>query len=92
MHNVGFVLIVEAIFNCLSSFALGIIVQHVGRVAIYLTATLLNVIAIAVMFTWAPVADQKWVLFVLAALWGVTDAVWQTQINGTEFYFIAKLS
>ena len=33
------------------------------------------------MFIWKPSEDQMVVLFVLAGLWGLADAVWQTQIN-----------
>jgi hypothetical protein len=31
---------------------------------------------------WHPNPDHLPVFFVLAALWGLSDAVWQTQING----------
>jgi hypothetical protein len=34
------------------------------------------------LFLWKPNLDQKFVLFVIAGLWGVADAIWQTQING----------
>jgi hypothetical protein len=34
------------------------------------------------LFLWKPNLDQKIVLFVIAGLWGVADAIWQTQING----------
>jgi hypothetical protein len=33
------------------------------------------------MFLWKPSENQIAVLFVLAGLWGLADAVWQTQIN-----------
>ena len=34
------------------------------------------------MLLWSPVnGDNKPVFFTLAAMWGVSDAVWQTQIN-----------
>ena len=36
------------------------------------------------MFFWKPSANQIIVLFILAGLWGLADAVWQTQIN--SFY------
>jgi hypothetical protein len=34
------------------------------------------------LFLWKPNLDQKIVLFIIAGLWGVADAIWQTQING----------
>lgn len=36
------------------------------------------------MFLWKPSENQIYVLFILAGLWGLADAVWQTQIN--SFY------
>lgn len=36
------------------------------------------------MFLWKPSENQLIVLFILAGLWGLADAVWQTQIN--SFY------
>ena len=40
-----------------------------------------NAAAISVLFTWKPAPGEEWVLYVVAALWGTGDAVWQTQIN-----------
>lgn len=34
------------------------------------------------MLFWRPHPDNKLVFYVIAGLWGVGDAVWQTQING----------
>jgi hypothetical protein len=36
------------------------------------------------MFIWKASANQIYILFILAGLWGLADAVWQTQIN--SFY------
>jgi len=33
------------------------------------------------MFIWKPSENEIYVLFILAGLWGLADAVWQTQIN-----------
>jgi hypothetical protein len=33
------------------------------------------------MLTWTPTAATWYVVYILAALWGVADAIWQTQIN-----------
>lgn len=38
------------------------------------------------MFFWKPSVNQIYVLFILAGLWGLADAVWQTQIN--SFYSV----
>lgn len=37
------------------------------------------------MLFWRPHPDSPLVFFAIAGLWGVGDAVWQTQINGRLF-------
>jgi len=56
---------------------------------------ILNVVGLCVdlctQFTlmfWTPDPSQEYVLYILAAMWGLTDGVWQTQIN-SEFYGLA---
>ena len=34
---------------------------------------------------WTPTPDEEYVLYVLSAMWGLTDSIWQTQIN-SEFH------
>ena len=29
-----------------------------------------------------PTPDEEYVLYILAGMWGFTDGIWQTQING----------
>jgi hypothetical protein len=41
-----------------------------------------NIAAISVLYVWQPNQDETWVFFAVAAMWGVADAIWQTQING----------
>merc|ERR1719219_1732999 len=41
----------------------------------------INLTVVCVMLTWMPNMDQLWVVYLLAALWGTADAIWQTQIN-----------
>jgi len=38
-------------------------------------------IQLTLMF-WLPAADEEYVLYVLSGLWGMSDGVWETQING----------
>merc|ERR1719412_831182 len=52
----------------------------IGRV-VFVFGAVMNVIVIGVMLGWAPASDQVYVVYILAAMWGLGDAVWQTQIN-----------
>ena len=82
VEKVGFVLMAYGATDALCSFSFGFIIKQVGRVPIFLFGMLINGIVIVVLFTWSPHPDQAYVFYILAALWGMADAVWQTQING----------
>ncbi len=52
-----------------------------GRPLVFMMGAVANAAAISVLFAWKPAPGEEWVLYVVAALWGTGDAVWQTQIN-----------
>jgi hypothetical protein len=68
--------------DAISSLAFGEIIKIVGRVPIFTLGAAINLALIATMFIWKPTPSEPAVFYVLAGLWGVSDAVWQTQING----------
>ena len=35
---------------------------------------------------WPPDPDRQYVLYILAGMWGFSDGIWQTQINGMFYY------
>merc|ERR1719192_2973123 len=78
---VGRVLIVFGICDAAASVGFGFIIKKIGRIPIFILGATINTLVIIVMLSWSPARDQVAVLYVLAALWGIADAVWQTQIN-----------
>ena len=38
------------------------------------------------LMTWMPRPEQAYVLYILAGMWGFTDGIWQTQINGKDIH------
>ena len=36
------------------------------------------------LMSWMPTPDEAYVLYILAGMWGFTDGIWQTQINGKD--------
>lgn len=74
------------ICDAICSFSFGFVIKVVGRVPIFIFGTIVNAIVIVIFFTWSPNPDQAYMFYILAALWGVADAVWQTQINGEWDY------
>ena len=53
------------------------------RWIVFTFGALLNAALIAVLLSWKPSPNEPVVFFIIAGLWGVADAIWQTQINGT---------
>lgn len=43
------------------------------------------------LLIWRPSADKPMTFFVISGLWGVGDAVWQTQVNGTLAIFLLQI-
>ena len=82
MHNVGYVLVAYGVCDALCSFAFGFAIKAVGRVPIFILGAAVNVGVVAAFFSWGPSPAEAGVFYALAGLWGVADAVWQTQING----------
>ena len=69
---------------CDASFSLGLslLLKWIGRVTIFVLGTILNLSILILLQFWMPKPTEAYVFFVIAALWGASDAVWQTQING----------
>ena len=66
------------------SFTLGRITQYTGRIPVFVSGLIVHLAAIITMLIWKPDAHLVWVFYVMAALQGYCDAVWQTQINGEK--------
>ena len=82
---VGYVLICYGVTDACCSLLSGQVEQWTGRVAQFGLGALVHVSLVITMVVWEPNEDQLPVFFVLAAFWGMGDAIWQTQING-EFH------
>ncbi|XP_023320214.1 UNC93-like protein isoform X2 [Eurytemora carolleeae] len=81
VHIIGRVLICYGVFDAISSVGFGFIIKLTGRVPIFILGALINISIIIVMFTWTPTPGSQPVVYVIAAFWGIADAIWQTQIN-----------
>ncbi|NXL72631.1 UN93A protein, partial [Leptocoma aspasia] len=81
IHYVGYMMICFAGVNSLCSLLFGKISQFTGRKLLFALAAVLNTGCIITLLLWKPHPNQLAVFFVIPALWGVSDAVWQTQTN-----------
>lgn len=48
------------------------------------SAALTNFACILALLFWKPRQDQLYLFFIFPALWGMADAIWQTQTNGEK--------
>ena len=84
VENVGYVLICYGAADAIGSITCGSVVKKVGRVPIFLFGAALNLALIITLLIWRPDPNVPVIYFVIAALWGLADSIWQTQIN--SFY------
>jgi len=82
IHNVGYVMICFGVVNAICSVIFGSAMKFVGRVPIMVLGVLVHAILVVVLLFWRPHPDAPLVFFAISGLWGVGDAVWQTQVNG----------
>nr|XP_035153051.2 protein unc-93 homolog A isoform X1 [Callithrix jacchus] len=78
---VGYVMICFSAADALCSVLCGKVSQYAGRVALYVLGAVTQLSCIIALLLWRPRADQLALFFVFSGLWGVADAVWQTQNN-----------
>ena len=78
-------IVTYGICDSASSYALGFLIKKIGRVPIFVTGALINLAVILFLRLWTPNPDEAYVFFIIAAFWGISDAIWQTQINGMYF-------
>ncbi|XP_013413313.1 protein unc-93 homolog A [Lingula anatina] len=79
--NVGYVMICYGVVDAICSFTFGRLVKYLGRIPFFVFGALLHFGLQLTFLLWKPTPDHFVVYFVLAGLWGMGDAIWQTQIN-----------
>ncbi|XP_077203679.1 protein unc-93 homolog A [Paroedura picta] len=78
---VGYVMICFSATNSLFSMLFGKISQFTGRKALFALAAIIHLACIITLLLWKPRLENPAVFFIIPALWGISDAVWQTQTN-----------
>lgn len=72
--NVGYVMIVYGIFSTISSYWFGFMIKLVGRQVSFGFAAFLSYVIILLQIWWEPTIENSYILFIVAIIWGVTDA------------------
>lgn len=82
IHQIGYVMICFGVVNAICSIVFGSAMKYIGRVAIIILGAIVHGGCIIYLLYWRPHPEHPLVFFILSGLWGIGDAVWQTQING----------
>uniref|UniRef100_F7F0N8 Protein unc-93 homolog A n=1 Tax=Monodelphis domestica TaxID=13616 RepID=F7F0N8_MONDO len=81
IRYVGYVMICFSATNSLSSMLFGKISQYTGRIALFVLGAVIHLSCIISLLLWKPHPSQMAVFFIFPALWGMADAILQTQTN-----------
>ncbi|KAJ8915791.1 hypothetical protein NQ315_004603 [Exocentrus adspersus] len=82
ISQVGYVMICFGCVNAVCSLLFGSIMKYIGRAPIMGLGVIVHTALQTWMLLWKPHPDSPMKFFMAAGLWGVGDAVWQTQVNG----------
>jgi len=80
--SVGYVMICFGVINALCSLLFGSLMKYTGRFPIMAVGAIVHSTLVIVLLYWRPHPNSPIVFFAISGLWGVGDAVWQTQVNG----------
>lgn len=80
--SVGYVMICFGVVNAICSLLFGSLMKFVGRIPLMALGCIVHACLIFVLLYWRPHPDKPYIFFTISGLWGVGDAVWQTQVNG----------
>ncbi|KAH3885245.1 UNC93-like protein [Dreissena polymorpha] len=76
---VGLTMICFGVVNTIGSPLSGLLGKYMGRIPLCWLATLLNLAVLALMRFWTPTPSETYVFFLIPGVWGLADAIWQTQ-------------
>ncbi|XP_034941432.1 UNC93-like protein [Chelonus insularis] len=82
VQKVGYVMICFGVVNAGCSLLFGSVMKFVGRQPLMALGAIVHAALIGVLLVWKPHPENAYVFFTVSGLWGVGDAVWQTQVNG----------
>ncbi|KAM0732824.1 UNC93-like protein [Formica fusca] len=82
VHRVGYVMICFGVVNAGCSLLFGSLMKFVGRQPLMALGAIVHASLVVVLLMWKPHPDNPYIFYSVSGLWGVGDAVWQTQVNG----------
>ncbi|OWR43354.1 putative UNC93A protein [Danaus plexippus plexippus] len=83
---VGFVMMTYGLVDAIGSVTVGQLAKKVGRLPLMIAAFVTHCFILVFLLSWSPQSNQKFVVYILACLWGLCDSVWMVQ--SSVFYGI----
>lgn len=81
MWKVGLVTLPFGCLNAFTSLTFSHLVKFVGRTPVFFAGFIVDAGIQLTLVFWRPAADEEYVLYILSGLWGMSDGIWETQIN-----------
>ncbi|XP_077996346.1 protein unc-93 homolog A-like [Glandiceps talaboti] len=81
VHHIGYIMLAYGVVQAVSSFIFGRIMEYVGRFTLFTLGGACLFGLLAAMSTWEPEKGDVNLLVTVAAMWGLVDAIWQTQVS-----------
>lgn len=79
---VGYVMICFGVVNAICSLLFGSVMKYIGRKPIMAFGAVVHTALVVWFLLWKPHPSNPSVFYIASGLFGVGDAVWQTQVNG----------
>lgn len=70
--------------NAICSFCSGRLVKYIGRWPFFFVGFLVDLGILITLAIWRPEPSKEYLFYIISGLWGLTDGIWQTQINGNK--------
>lgn len=80
--SVGYVMICFGVVNAICSLLFGTIMKYIGRLPLMALGLAVHSTLIWILIVWRPHPNNPKLFFTISGLWGVGDAIWQTQMSG----------
>ncbi|KAK6030976.1 hypothetical protein OSTOST_02880, partial [Ostertagia ostertagi] len=84
--QIGFVCTAFGISDAICSLVFGPLIKLFGRMPLFVFGAVNNMLMIVTLMIWPLNPADKAILYVAATVWGMADGVWNTQINGLQFF------
>lgn len=90
--NVGYVMICYGVVDAVCSISFGRLVQYVGHIPFFALAFVVHGGTQIALLLWQPQQEPVYIFYIVAGLWGIGDAVIQTQVNALYGYLFTDNS